>query len=439
MIATGVVAAALIAALVTIGLVTRARLIAAVEDKAGSRAEAVAGLVEAGAAHDPLPGRNPELLAQVVSPSGEVIAADHGAAGLPPFAAATPPAGETALLRVPAPEGIRDDEGLPEDGTWLVAARGTDGGEVVLVAAPLDDAGEVFGAAVGVVATAVGAVLLVAAGATWLLTGLALRPVERMRAEAAQISEGALDRRIDVPGTGDELARLAATLNEMLQRLEEASVTRRRFVADASHELRSPVAAMRAMIDVTNGTAPDDGLLRALDDEVERLERVVADLLALARSDRAPASRLSEIDLDQVLRAEAAAMRRRSPLRIDTSEVQAARVIADPEAMARLSRNLCDNALRHATTGVWLTSIVRDGLAVIGVDDDGPGVELEDRELAFERFVRLDAARDRASGGTGLGLSLVRALARGAGGEARFVASRRGGASVEVTLPAAGP
>ena len=437
LVATGVVAAALIVALVTIGLVTRARLTASAEDTAVSRSEAVAALVEGGSVVDPLPGRNPDLLAQVIGADGSVIAADRAAAGLAPFSADRPAPGETMVLHVPAPAGIIDDDGVAERGPWLLVLQGVATGETVIAGTPLDEAAEVFGAAALVVGLGALAVIAVVAAATWLLTGQALRPVEQMRAEADQISEGALDRRLALPATGDEIARLASTLNDMLQRLDEAATARRGFVADASHELRSPVAAMRAMLDVTGGGLPEPGLLDAIDSEVRRLEILVADLLVLARSDRTPRPTFTEVDVDQVVRDEAAAMRLRSPLRVDTSGVDAARIVADPDAAARMIRNLGDNALRHARTAVWLTCAGGDGTVIIGVHDDGPGVPKQDWERVFERFVRLEAARDRASGGSGLGLSVVRAIAREAGGEVRFVEPRHGGASVEVRLPAA--
>jgi signal transduction histidine kinase len=434
--ATAIVAVTLVIALLAIGLVTRARLTATAEDRAGSRADAVAALVEAGVARDPLSGRNPDLLAQVIS-DGSVVAADAGASGLAPFSAIQPSPGETILLHVEAPAGIIDDDGLPERGPWVLAMVGTSDGTTVIAGTPLDEAAEVFGAAAGIVGLGVVALLVVVAAATWRLTGRALLPVDRMRAEADQISEGALDRRLAVPHTGDEIARLAVTLNDMLQRLDEAATARRRFVADASHELRSPVAAMRAMLEVTGDGAADRELLEALGHEVDRLDRLVADLLMLARSSAAGTRPAAEVDVDQLLLEEARAMRRRSARDVDTSAVSAARIVGDADAMARLLRNLADNALQHAMSRVWLTSRTEGSLVIIGVDDDGEGVARGDRERVFERFVRLDAARDRASGGSGLGLAVVRAVAATHGGEVLFVEPRHGGASVEVRLPAA--
>ncbi len=436
LIATCVVGATLLLALLAVGLITRSRLTTAAADKVSSRAEAVTTLVEAGAATDPLPGRNPDLIGQVIS-NGVVVAADRAAAGLAPFSDAQPPPDETLILHVEAPAGIIDDDGLTERGPWMLAVRTAVTGETVIVGTPLDEANEVFGAASVVVVLGLLVVLGVVAVVTWFLTGRALRPVDQMRAEAEQISDGALDRRLAVPATTDEIARLATTLNDMLQRLDEAATARRIFVADASHELRSPVAAMRAMLDVTGTGTPDSELLGHLAAEVGRMERLVEDLLGLARQEGTPASRVTEIDIDQVLLAEAAAMRRRGSLSVDTSGVQAARVVADPDAIGRMIRNLGDNALLHARSGVWFTSQTTDHTAIVRVDDDGPGISPADRERVFERFVRLDSARDRMSGGSGLGLSLVRKIARDAGGEAVFVEPRRGGASIEVTLPTA--
>jgi signal transduction histidine kinase len=167
------------------------------------------------------------------------------------------------------------------------------------------------------------------------------------------------------------------------------------------------------------------------------MEQLVGDLLALAPPAGPRRPPKVEVDVDQALWDEATAMRHRSSRQVDTSGVGAARALADPDAVARLIRNLGDNALRHSRTTVWLTSHVADGEVVIGVDDDGAGIAPEDRERVFDRLVRLDAARDRTTGGSGLGLSVVRAIARDAGGDARFVESRRGGASAEVHLPAA--
>ena len=434
LIATCVVGATLVLALIAVGLITRSRLTTAAADKVSSRAEAVTALVEAGAATDPLPGRNPDLIAQVIS-NGVVVAADRAAAGLAPFSDAQPPPDETVILHVEAPAGIIDDDGLTERGPWMLAVRTAVTGETVIVGTPLDEANEVFGAAAVVVGLGVLIVLGVVAAVTWFLTGRALRPVDQMRAEADQISDGALDRRLAVPATTDEIARLATTLNDMLQRLDEAATARRVFVADASHELRSPVAAMRAMLDVTGAGSPDSELLGHLASEIGRMERLVEDLLALARQEGTPASRATEVDIDQVLLTEAITMRRRGQLEVDTSDVAAARVVADPDAIGRLVRNLGDNALLHANRGVWLSSRTHDSTVILRVDDDGPGIPPADRERVFERFVRLDTARDRTSGGSGLGLSLVRKIARDAGGEAAFVEPRRGGASIEVTLP----
>jgi signal transduction histidine kinase len=272
---------------------------------------------------------------------------------------------------------------------------------------------------------------------TWLLAGFALRPVERLRVQASAVS--GTDRRLTVPLTGDEVQRLAVTLNEMLTRLDEASRTRRRFVADASHELRSPVASLRSIVDVTRAAGADlrPDVLEDLSTEIGRLEALIDDLLWLARSDEgdAPEPVREEVDLDQLVRQEAAAVRRRRPIGVDTTATRPARILGDPNALARLVRNLIDNAAHHAQR-IWLRSEAADGWATVGVDDDGPGIPAQEREQVFERFVRLDPARAGGSGGYGLGLAVAREIARAHGGDVTVVESRRGGASLEVRLPA---
>ena len=437
LIAAAVVALTLVGVVAWVGSTTRGRLIEAVTDKVTARLDALDALVAAGDASDPLSGHNPDLIAQIVDEGGRVVAADAGVAGLPPFVDIIPPAGETAETRIPAPAGLIDDDGIPERGPWLFVARGLDNGGAAIVGAPLDDVEAVFGTALPIVAAATAAVVGVVAILTWLLAGFALRPVERLRVQASAVS--GTDRRLTVPLTGDEVQRLAVTLNEMLTRLDEASRTRRRFVADASHELRSPVAGLRSIVDVTRAAGADlrPDVLEDLSTEIGRLEALIDDLLWLARSDEgdAPERVREEVDLDQLVRQEAAAVRRLGPIGVDTTAARPARILGDTTAMARLVRNLIDNATHHAQR-IWLRSEAADGWATVGVDDDGPGIPAHERERVFERFVRLDPSRARESGGYGLGLAVAREIARAHGGDVTVVESRRGGASLEVRLPA---
>ena len=281
--------------------------------------------------------------------------------------------------------------------------------------------------------------LLVVVGSTvWVLTGLALRPVEKMSAEADRISAMALDRRLPIPEATDELHHLATTLNEMLARLERSSLRQRRFVSDASHELKSPLATIRTIVEVAarDGSIPTEAA-EDIGSEVMRMQALVADLLFLARHDEAPSLATAEdVDLDQLaLSAAGANHQSRADVRVDTSGVTAARVTGDADRLTQLLRNLVENAVRHADSTVWVEVGQTQGRAVLTVSDDGPGVPASEAERIFERFVRLDASRARDTGGAGLGLAVVRVIARDHGGDIVLGDSHHGGASFEVWLP----
>jgi signal transduction histidine kinase len=286
-------------------------------------------------------------------------------------------------------------------------------------------------------------VLVGAAGlGAWLLAGRALRPVEAIRTEVESITGSTLDRRVPVPSSGDEVARLAATMNAMLDRLEDASNRQQRFVADASHELRSPVTAIRTELEVAQRTAgPDDwpAVAARLLCEEARLEAVIADLLLLASLDEVtPTPEAVTIDLAELVQEE---VRRRAPDGAVAVEVDAPASVAVRGNRTQLRRavaNLLDNAGRHARTSVRVAVHDRDGRVRVLVDDDGPGIPTADRERVFERFTRLDEhrARDGQAGGAGLGLSLVRGIVDHHGGTARVETAPLGGARVVIDLPA---
>jgi signal transduction histidine kinase len=227
----------------------------------------------------------------------------------------------------------------------------------------------------------------------------------------------------------------------MLDRLEGAAGRQRQFVSDASHELRSPLTTIRTKVEVAS-LHPElvdwSEVTHTVLGEVDRLDDMVGDLLQLARLDEtggALASR-GEVDLDEVVNAETARLRAMG-VEIDDSGVAAARVQGDRAALARLVRNLTDNAARHARSRVAVSVAMDDGDAVVRVDDDGPGVPLTDRERVFERFTRLDESRARGAGGAGLGLALVRAVAVAHGGSVRVLDAPLGGARFEARLPIA--
>ncbi len=421
------------------------RIEAAIEDRAVTRAVTLGALAEADLLSGELPGADPELYAQVVT-GPTVLASDEAIGGAPPLSDLRPATGERVTLEV---DDLLEatEEDLPQfedEGPYVVVAFGvelSDGAGAVLVAASLEDAREALEAFRPLLGIGLPLLLAVVAVTTWILTGRALRPVEQMRLEADRISAAAMGVRLPLPEATDEVHRLAVTLNEMLDRLEAAAVKQRRFVSDASHELKSPLAALRAMVDVAART-PDDidtvELLADLGSELSRMERLVSDMLYLARSDESePPLSTEDVDLDHVAAVEAQRVRQHSELAVDTTGIHPARISADPGRIEQLVRNLTSNALRHAVHGVWVETGARGGMAYVAVSDDGGGVDPAERERVFERFVRLDEARDRQSGGSGLGLAVARAIARAHGGELELVGSRHGGATFEATLPSA--
>ncbi|MFE4515328.1 sensor histidine kinase [Kitasatospora sp. NPDC056783] len=285
------------------------------------------------------------------------------------------------------------------------------------------------------------AALLVALTA-WAATSRALRPVDAIRAELAEIGEHRLDRRVPVPRSDDEIARMARTTNATLDRLERSAVQQQRFVADASHELRSPIAALRTNLEVslahperTDWPAATHEALTS----VERLQQLTEDLLFLARgSDPSAAGQFTAVDLSAVLRELADQYRpvlgARLALRVDAPEevpVRGSRI-----RLHRLVRNLLDNAQRHAAAEVVLSTRRTAYGAVLEVRDDGPGVPAQDRERIFEPFTRLDEARSRDAGGSGLGLAIAADIATRHGGTLRAAHAPRGARFV-LELPSA--
>jgi signal transduction histidine kinase len=273
---------------------------------------------------------------------------------------------------------------------------------------------------------------------TWYFAGRALRPVEAIRSQAASITETTIHRRVPVPATNDEVARLAVTMNEMLDRLEDAAARQRRFVSDASHELRSPVASIRTQLEVALRRPNRDDwavIAERVLAEDERLEQAVADLVELARLDEADdTSDFVEVDLDEIVFEECA---RERAVPIDTTRVSGGRVLGRRDALARVVRNLIDNAARHAETIVKVSLIDDDDTVELVVADDGPGIPPEDRERVFERFTRLDEGRARDAGGMGLGLAVVRSTVERHHGTVQIDDNAPHGARFVVRLPAA--
>ncbi|GGW47640.1 sensor histidine kinase [Streptomyces galilaeus] len=346
-----------------------------------------------------------------------------GAAGLRPGEIAEDPAysdgsatvdGESADYRFAAVEVETEDRGTL----------------TVYAGAPLSTERTAVRTALTVMLIGFPLVLAVVAGVTWLMTRRALRPVEGIRREMAAITASAdLARRVPEPDSHDEVARLARTTNETLAALEAAVERQRRFVADASHELRSPIASLRTQLEVGAAHPELLDVPGAVEDTV-RLQNLAADLLLLARLDAGERPAEARVDMAALAREEAAGRVRVSvdaePADVSGSRGQLRRVLA----------NLLDNAQRHAREAVTVTVRREGGRAVVAVADDGDGVPEADRERVFERFVRLDAARSRDDGGAGLGLAIARDVAERHGGTLTVRGTPEGGALFELRLPA---
>lgn len=282
---------------------------------------------------------------------------------------------------------------------------------------------------------AVPVLVLATAIISWLATSRALRPVLAVSDHARAITAENIGDRVPTPDARDEIHELAATVNAMLERLQRSQVQQRRLVADASHELRSPVAASRAQLEVARAR-PDAADWAATADvvlaEQERLSRLIDDLLALSRLDEAKVEVAGDVDLDEIVLEEAA----RHP-GIASATIEApVRIAGDATLLVRAVRNLIDNAVRHADERVSVV-LGRDGaVSTIRVDDDGPGIDDADRDVVFGRFTRLDEARTRDDGGSGLGLAIAREVARAHGGDVTVGDSVLGGASFTLTVPA---
>ncbi|MDT5323403.1 MAG: hypothetical protein QOF25_555 [Mycobacterium sp.] len=343
------------------------------------------------------------------------------------------------------------------DGPYRVAAvavTSPSGPATVYVGSPmtpLKDSGSELGAAlIFGVPTMVALLALVG----WLLVGRALRPVDVIRRQAAAIPGTDLQQRLDVPASDDELGRLAQTFNDLLERIAIAADRQRRFVADAAHELRTPLATLRARLEIDLRHPPEgEGNAKIADtrqlslQQVTRLAALVDDLLQLARLDADPRLHRRPIDLDDLVWETVREAREGGAPHLDTTGISPVRVLGDPVALHRVIRNLIRNAVRYADQTVTVrlfrdsppagihASASAGGIAMLIIADDGPGIPLADRERVFERFVRLDEGRTRDAGGTGLGLAIVADIVTAHGGRVR-IDDNHPGAKVWVELPA---
>ena len=321
--------------------------------------------------------------------------------------------------------------------TVLVVSEDIERDQTLVLAVSMEDDAETLATVATLLAIALPLLLLLVAVTTWSVVGRALRPVELIREEVDGITAERLHQRVPVPETADEIAALATTMNGMLDRLDAAATAQRRFVSDASHELRSPLATIRQHAELAQAH-PDvtsiGELAEVVSEEGLRLQGIVESLLLLARLDEGASTHDEAVDLDDIALGEVRRLRA-AGIDVDGSGIHAARVHGDPRLLGQLVRNLADNAVRHSRGRVAIGVTPSDGYVFVTIENDGTGVPAEERERIFERFVRLDEARSRDAGGSGLGLAIARGIAASGHGTLTVDDSRWGGARFVLTLP----
>jgi signal transduction histidine kinase len=379
------------------------------------------------------PSARDRTVVQVLDGAGRVVAASDAIAGVPPISGLRPAPGqrqqEERLLPVARNEPFR------------IVAVGVDtptGRWTVLVAASLDSVDDATAAILAGLLIGLPLLAAAVAVATFWFVGRSLRPVEAMRRQAATITSTNLHERLPVPQTGDEIAALAATMNTMLERIEAASAAQRRLVADASHELRSPLATIHANADLLGAAPLPDASTRSvarIHTESVRMGKLVDDLLLLARvDDHKLRLRRADVDLDDLVYAERERIALEHPELSIEGSIDPVRVAGDPDQLHRAVRNLVDNAVRHAHRAVTLSVTAGNGEGQVVVGNDGPPIPAGDRLKIFDRFVRLDDSRSRQGGGAGLGLPIARDIVEAHGGTIT-VDDRADGAAFRILLP----
>ena len=393
----------------------RSQLTSTLDDALVQSARSRADLIDQGADPQSLidPGRDASFV-WIGTEDGETVAVGgpYRPIGFDPPSVADQVQERELLVAEFSPSGY-EEENESQEMRFIAARSSSD--LIVVTGAETESIDETVGRLGRLFLIAVPAMALVVLGLSWQTVGRALRPVDEIRHEAAIIGGQDLTKRVPVPAADDEIRQLALTVNAMLARLETHDESLRQFTADASHELKSPVANLKALVETHNTADPTWTDLRPrIGSELDRLRALIDNLLFLAgHNERRSSSASARVALDDLLFAEAELVAVTTELAVDVSGVGPALIEGSASDLQRMFRNLSDNAARHATSTVIYRCWDDDstGAVTIEVLDDGPGIPPAERERIFERFTRLDSARGRDLGGTGLGLAIVRAVA----------------------------
>lgn len=438
--AVTVVALALVMGGMVLLFLLQTSLISTTEDAAKSKANDVAALItsqdvsEAGQILDATAHSGQYV--QIISPQGAVAASSEKSANTTVLSELRPGPGQTLSQTVSSLESIGDTDEFLIVATGVQSSLGT---YTVVVASTVQVQADTVSTVAWFMLGATPLLLTVVGLSVWFLVGRSLRQVERIRWQVARINASRLNERVEVPATNDEIHQLALTMNTMLDRLQASDGEQRRFVSDASHELRSPLATISAGLEIAAADPSGEmwhGLQGMLSDETGRMRYLVDDLLTLAKVNDGGVEFLNQdVDLDDVLDAEIRRLRSVSPHTI-RAKLTPAKVTGDTRRLGQVLRNVLENANRHAKSSITVRLTTGPDAVRVLIDNDGDPVPEADRARIFERFVRLDASRSRESGGSGLGLAIAASIMSAHHGTITTSQSPAGGCRFELVLPA---
>lgn len=435
--ATVIVGTALVVGAILLTGLLRNRLDDTATTAAALRARDIAGLAASGGLPPTLalPGEESAVV-QVLSASGTVIASSENIQGEAAITTRRPSAGSELITTIV----VTAIDAADPMRVVAVSADTPEGPVTVYAAESLERSEETVQSIVGVLTVTIPAILALVAALTWWAVGRTLRPVREITSTLAEITATDLHRRVPAASTGDAIGTLADTVNDTLARLETAVERQRRFIADASHELRGPLAALRGDLEVSiSHPERTEWTIVATDtlSDVDRLQHLTEDLLTLARLGATASSLLTnEVDLVELVHDERRRLTTRPELSINITDPHIAVVVTgSPNHLRRVIRNLLDNAVHHAAAQIDIHVETLPSQARLRIADDGPGIPDSDKRRVIEPFVRLDEARTRDHGGTGLGLAIVDEIVRAHHGTMHLADNRPTGLVVTIDIP----
>jgi signal transduction histidine kinase len=407
-----------IGAIALVGLVHHS-LLANLDSAAATRASDLSSLISSGSTQAALPAQaNDSSLVQIVDSSNSVVSASANIVGEPPILPTQPyPHSDAAFDIANLPVGnLSASFRILAHPVMLNGSAGW-----IYVATSLSQLDAATSSLTLLLIVGLPTLIALVGVTVSIAVGRSLKPIEGIRRTAVSIGND-LSTRVPVPSSRDEVARLAVSMNEMLDRLEASARKQKRFIGDASHELRSPLATLRAQVEIALAE-PDtvdslDSLAR-VESQALRMSDIIEDLLFLARVDERGHYRSHEqVDLDEIVVNEVRRLRAAGAIAVRLVRLDGVRTTGSPRDLARMLRNIGDNAARHARTGVWFSLTVEEDTAVLTIANDGPLIPAVDQQRIFDRFTRLDDARSRrpGEGGSGLGLAIAQEIATSHGG-----------------------